>query len=143
MRELLFYSIRGNTQYIPLLLLCFCIAISEAWAHRFSGRAGLQTSVLFETLHRVEGDQVFGERISATAHYEQLLRLLLGIRLYTANTCTASTLIGYIEQAQLAMSGNGASGSFGTDPLWVLSELHIHVYCFRYKHVGSYSNFYL
>ena len=57
-----------------------------------------------------------GERISATAHCEQLLRLLLGVRLYTANTCTASTLIGYIEQARLAMSGNGASGSFGTGP---------------------------
>ena len=28
----------------------------------------------------------------------------------------ASTLIGYIEQARLAMSGNGASGSFGTGP---------------------------
>jgi len=32
------------------------------------------------------------------------------------NTGTASSLIGYIEQARLAMSGNGASGSFGTGP---------------------------
>jgi len=37
-------------------------------------------------------------------------------RLCTANTCTTSSLIGYIEQARLAMSGNGASGSFGTGP---------------------------
>ena len=57
-----------------------------------------------------------GERISATAHCEQLLRLLLGVHLCTANTYTASTLIGYIEQARLAMSGNDASGSFGTGP---------------------------
>ena len=28
----------------------------------------------------------------------------------------ALTLIGYIEQARLAMSGNGASGSFGIGP---------------------------
>jgi len=116
MKVIFFSSIRENIQYILLLLLRFCIPLSEAWAHRFSGRAGLQTSVLFETLHQVEGDQVFGERISATAHCKQLLRLLLGVRLCKANTCTASTLIGYIEQARLAMSGNGASGSFGTGP---------------------------
>ena len=31
-------------------------------------------------------------------------------------SCTATTLIGYIEQARLAMSGNSASGSFETGP---------------------------
>ena len=61
-------------------------------------------------------------------------------RLYKANTCTASTLIGYIEQDRLAMSGNDASGSFET---WVVSELHVHVYCFCYKHIGSCSCLYL
>jgi len=46
-------------------------------------------------------------------------------RLCTANTCTASSLIGYIEQARLAMSGNGASGSFGTGPAsgWELAAV--------------------
>jgi hypothetical protein len=34
--------------------------------HRLAGRAGLRNSILFETLHRVKGDQVFGEHIYAT-----------------------------------------------------------------------------
>jgi len=72
-------------------------------------------------------------------------------RLCTANTCTTSSLIGYIEQARLAMSGNGASGSFGTGPasgyflnlmfmfiVFVTSTLN-HALNFIYKNVMIYA----
>ena len=76
-------------------------------------------------------------------------------RLCTANTCTASSLIGYIEQARLAMSGNGASGSFGTSPasgyflnfifmfiVFVTSTLN-HALIFIYRNIMIYAFFFV
>jgi hypothetical protein len=63
-------------------------------------------------------------------------------------------LIGYIEQARLAMSGNGASGSFGTGPasgyilnfmfmfiVFVTSTLD-HALIFIYRNVMIYALFF-
>ena len=71
--------------------------------------------------------------------------------LCTANTCTASTLIDYIEQARLAMSGNGTSGSFRTGPasgyflnfmfmfvVFITSTLD-HTLIFTYRYVMIYA----
>jgi steroid 5-alpha reductase family enzyme len=59
-------SFTRMNEHTPLLLLLLCISILEVWAHRLAGRAGLRSSILSETLHRVKGDQVFGEHIYAT-----------------------------------------------------------------------------
>ena len=75
-------------------------------------------------------------------------------RLCTANTCTASSLIGYIEQARLAMSGNNeASCCFGTGStsgyflnftfmfiVFVTSTLD-HALIFSYRNVMIYALF--
>jgi hypothetical protein len=49
------------------ILHCCCYfsasPFQKLWAHRLAGREGIQNFILFETLHRVEGDQVFWERI--------------------------------------------------------------------------------
>ena len=68
--------------------------------------------------------------------------------------CTATTLIGYIEQARLAMLGNGTSGSFGTGPasgyflnlmfmfiVFVTSSLN-HALIFIYRNVMIYALFF-
>jgi hypothetical protein len=53
--------------HTPLLSPLLCIPVPVVWVHRLAERADLRNSILFETQHRVVGDQVFGERNYATA----------------------------------------------------------------------------
>lgn len=107
-----------DNTHSPLPLLLICISVPVVWAHRLAGREGLWSSIPFETLHRMEGDQIF------RSVYARLLVAPAPLttsrqHICTANTYTASDLDRLHPTGPMRMStdlNNNASGAFSTGP---------------------------
>jgi len=95
----------------PFSLSCFYIPIAST-THTVLARAGLQNPCMLKILVGIAGNQIFGERLDATAHLlpERLHPLHPSRRTcvpsehrdrldyFPTTICTATTKFGYIEQ---------------------------------------------